>query len=215
VGGARLRLAIIDLPLLARGFLKISVGLLKIWAVRCSVALFYVTALFMERDLEFGPAMSALNERQRAFVLAMVEVPGCSHAEAARRAGYSDHLEGAKVRGHYCAHNPAVQEAIREEAGRRLNASSLMAAGILMKMLTDEEIEPKDRIKAAGMLLDRSGFGAAQTINVNKTVTRKVDASEAMARIAEFRQKFPQQFAKLTGVAPEVIDAEFSEVKNG
>jgi phage terminase small subunit len=167
----------------------------------------------MNDDQEFGPALSALTERQRNFVLAMVEVPGCSHAEAARRAGYSDVAEAAKVRGHYLAHNPAVQEAIREEAGRRLNASSLAAAGVLMNLLTDETILPKDRIKAAGMLLDRSGFGAAQTINVNKTVTRKVDASEAMSRIAEFRQKFPEQFAKLTGTAaPAVIEGEFSEV---
>jgi len=156
--------------------------------------------------------MLELNERQRKFVLAMVEIPGCTHADAARMAGYSDHLDAAKVRGFYCAHNPAVQAAIREEAGKRLSASSLMAAGVLMKMLTDEGIEPKDRIKAAGMLLDRSGFGAAQTINVNKTVTRKVDTSEAMSRIAEFRQKFPEQFAKLTGTAPAVIDGEFTEV---
>jgi len=166
----------------------------------------------MTDDPEYGPAMQALSEKQRGFVLAMIEVPGCSHAEAARRAGYSDASEGAKVRGHYCAHNPAIQEAIREEAGKRLNASSLAAAGVLMTLLTDEAILPKDRIKAAGMLLDRSGFGAAQTINVNKTVTRKVDTAEAMSRIAEFRQKFPEQFAKLTGTALVVIEGEFTEV---
>ena len=159
--------------------------------------------------------MSALNERQQAFVLAMIEFPGVNHAKAARLAGYSDVKEGAKVRGHYLAHNPAVQEAIREEAGRRLNASSLAAAGVLMQLLTDPKIEPKDRIKAAGMLLDRSGFGAAQTINVNKTVTRKIDASAAAQRIAEFRHKFPEQFAKLLGsAAPEqaIVEGEFTEV---
>lgn len=122
-------------------------------------------------DREYGPAMQALNERQRAFVMAMIEVPGCSHAAAARRAGYSDHLDAAKVRGHYCAHHPAVQAAIREEAGKGLNAASLTAASVLLAMLTDDKVEPKDRIRAAGMLLDRSGFGAAQTINVNKTTS--------------------------------------------
>lgn len=170
----------------------------------------------MSEQPEYGPAMQALTDKQRAFVMAMIEVPGCSHAEAARRAGYSDIADGAKVRGHYAAHNPAVQEAIREEAGKRLNASSLAAAGVLLKLLTDDAIEPKDRIKAAGMLLDRSGFGAAQTINVNKTVTRKIDVSAAADKIAEFRRKFPEQFAKLIGgetvPAPTVIDAEFTEV---
>lgn len=168
----------------------------------------------MSDENEFGPAMAALTDKQRSFVMAMIEVPGCSHAEAARRAGYSDVAEGAKVRGYYQAHNPAVQEAIREEAGKRLNASSLAAAGVLVKLLNDDTLLPKDRIKAAGMLLDRSGFGAAQTIHVHKTVTKKIDASAAEARIAEFRHKFPEMFAKMVGSnepAP-VLDGEFTEV---
>src|SRR6266571_5005785 len=113
----------------------------------------------MSEDPEYGPAMQALSERQRAFVMAIIEYPGITQADAARRAGYSDVKEGAKVRGHYCAHNPAVQAAMREEAGKRLNSSSLMAANVLLELLQDDAVEPKDRIKAAGMLLDRSGFG--------------------------------------------------------
>lgn len=168
----------------------------------------------MSDEPEFGPAMSALSERQRNFVLAMIEVPGCSHAEAARRAGYSDIAEGAKVRGHYCAHNPAVQEAMREEAGKRLQASSLLAAGILMKMLTDDGIEPKDRIKAAGMLLDRSGFGAAQTINVNKTVTDR-SGTAVMARLKELARKHGIDPMKLLSDETAVVEAEFTEVSDG
>ncbi len=165
--------------------------------------------------IEHGPAMSALSERQRQFVLAMIEFPGISQTKAAAKAGYRNSPGGMRVQGHYLAHHPGVQEAIREEAGKRLNASSLTAANVLMAFLTDKNVEAKDRIKAAGMLLDRSGFGAMQTIHVNKTVTKKIDASAAEARIAEFRHKFPEMFAKLVGVdaAPAVIDAEFSEVK--
>lgn len=169
---------------------------------------------------DYGPAMAALSDRQRAFVMAMIELPGCTQAHAARVAGYSDVAEGAKVRGHYCAHNPAVQEAIREEAGKRLNASSLMAAGVLLKLLGDDKVDAKDRIRAAGMLLDRSGFGAAQTINVNKTVTRRLDVSAAAQRIAEFRRRFPEQFAKLvegsddvSRESPKLIEGEV--VENG
>lgn len=170
----------------------------------------------MSDDQEFGPAMSALNERQRGFVMAMIEVPGCSNAEAARRAGYSDVAEGAKVRGFYLAHSAAIQEAIREEAGKQLNAASLTAAGVLMKLLTDDAVEPKDRIKAAGMLLDRSGFGAAQTINVNKTVTDRT--GKAMTdRIKELAAAHGFDPVKLLGgnSSAPVLDAEFSEVKDG
>lgn len=169
----------------------------------------------MNDDHEFGPAMAALTEKQRGFVMAMIEFPGITFADAARRAGYSDTADGAKVRGHYCAHNPAVQAAIREEAGKRLNSASLTAANVLMTLLTDEAVEPKDRIKAAGMLLDRSGFGAAQTINVNKTTTDRTGKA-IMERIAALAQKHGLDTkALLSGPAPAVVDAEFSEVKGG
>lgn len=173
----------------------------------------------MSEDQEYGPAMSALNERQRAFVMSMIETPGCTNAEAARRAGYSDVSDGAKVRGFYLAHSPAVQAAIREEAGKRLNAASLMAAGVLMKLLGDDDVEPKDRIKAAGMLLDRSGFGAAQTINVNKTTTDRTGKA-IMERIAALSQKLGVDAGKLLGpsngtdkINMPVVEGEFSEVK--
>lgn len=166
----------------------------------------------MSDEEEYGPAMAAISEKQRGFVMAMIEFPGITFADAARRAGYSDVADGAKVRGHYAAHNPAVQAAIREEAGKRLNASSLTAANVLMTLLTDEAVDAKDRIKAAGMLLDRSGFGAAQTINVNKTVTDR-SGNAIMERIKQLAEKHGLDPQRLLG-AP-VVDAEFSEVKNG
>lgn len=153
--------------------------------------------------------MSALTERQRKFVLALIEVPGCSHAKAARLAGYSDVKEGAKVRGHYAAHNPAVQEAIREEAGKRLSSLSVVAASVMMDVMLDPKSEAKDKLKAAAAVLDRTGFAAAQNINVNKTVTRRVDVSAAANKIAEFRRRFPEQFARLIGeTALPMIEGE-------
>lgn len=165
----------------------------------------------MADDHEFGPAMAGLTEKQRGFVLAMLDHPGCSFAQAARLAGYSDSSEGAKVSGHYCAHNPAVQAAMREEAGKRLNASSLMAANTLIAILTDTEVEAKDKIKAAGMLLDRSGFGAAQTINVNKTVT-DTSGKALMERIEKAAAALGVEPAQLLGVQPmKVIEHEPAE----
>jgi hypothetical protein len=167
---------------------------------------------------DFGPAMAALTERQRAFVMAMIEFPGITQQDAARRAGYSDpgpHSSAIRVQGHYLAHNPAIQAAIREEAGKRLNAASLTAAGVLLKLLSDDAVEPKDRIKAAGMLLDRSGFGAAQTINVNKTVTDRTGTA-MLDRIKELALRLNVDPTKLLGanVAPaaEVVEAEFQVV---
>lgn len=167
----------------------------------------------MSETDDFGPAMQALTERQRAFVLAMVERPGITQTEAARIAGYSDIGEGAKVRGHYLAHNPAVQAAIREEAGKRLHASSLLAANVLVGILADEDVSPKERLKAAGMLLDRTGFAAVQKIDVTRKDESGVAVLDQIRRLAD-KLNVPVAALLSRPTAP-VVDAEFSEVKDG
>ncbi len=165
---------------------------------------------------DFGPAMAALNERQRAFVMAMIEYPGITQGKAAEIAGYtpSGSPGALRVHGHYCAHNPAVQAAMREEAGKRLASTSLMAANVLMQILTDDGVDAKDRIRAAGMLLDRSGFGAAQTINVNKTTTDRTGAG-MLERIRALAAANGLDPVKLLGGNAPVVDAEFAEVPDG
>lgn len=167
----------------------------------------------MSDDREYGPAMAALNERQRKFVLAMLEIPGCSHARAAREAGYSDVKEAAKVRGHYCAHNPAVQAALREEAGKRLNGLSVIAANVMMDVMLDPKTGPKEKLKAAAAVLDRTGFAAAQNINVNKTVTDN-SGKAIMERIAALSQRLGVDSQKLLAPAAPAVDAEFTEIEH-
>ena len=166
----------------------------------------------MDSEEELGPAMSALTVKQRGFVMAMIEFPGISHSEAARRAGYADLSEAAKVRGYDCAHNPAVQMAIREEAGRRLNSLSLTAANVMMMVMMDPAAPLKEKLKAASAVLDRTGFGAAQTINVNKTVTDR-SGTAVLARLKELASKHGFDPMKLLSDETAVVEAEFSEVK--
>ncbi len=154
--------------------------------------------------------MQALNERQRKFVLAMLLIPGCSHARAAREAGYSDVKQGAKVRGHYAAHNPLVQEAIREEARRRLDGLSVIAANVMMDAMLDPKVPTKDKLKAASAVLDRTGFAAVQKIDV----TRKDESGGAILdRIEALAGRLGVPVRHLLN--KPVIDAEFSEVKDG
>lgn len=148
---------------------------------------------------EYGPAMQVLTEKQRRFVLAMVEIPGCSHAEAARAAGYSDTCGGAKSRGYNAAHNPKVQDAIREEAGKRLHSASLIAANVVVAMLTDASVPAKEKLKAAGMLLDRTGFAAVQKIDVTKTDN---SGKAIMERIKKAAAVLGVDPAQLLGISP-------------
>jgi phage terminase small subunit len=171
----------------------------------------FVIRLRMSEDQELGPAMAALNERQRAFVMAMIEHPGITQARAAELAGYKNSPGGMKVHGHYCAHNPAVQAAIREEAGKRLNSASLLAANVLVEILGSDDIPAKERLKAAGMLLDRTGFAAVQKIDVTRKDESGANVLDQIKRLAEKLSVPVQQL--LNKPAPPVVDAEFSEVK--
>jgi phage terminase small subunit len=163
---------------------------------------------------DFGPKMLALGERERRFVWAFLlnaMTDGRENgAQAARDAGYSDVKEGAKVRAHGLLHRNDVLDAMQEVAGRELRGLAIPAVLALGKLV--QKTEHPDHRKSLEMVLNRTGQHERTQLDVNHTVTRKVDASEAMAKIAEFREKFPLQFAKMIGAAPPVIETEFSEV---
>jgi phage terminase small subunit len=168
----------------------------------------------MTSDEELGPEMAALNERQRAFVRAMIEHAGITQGKAAEIAGYSASSDGLlRKTGHFLAHNPAVQAAIRAEAGKRLHSASLIAANVVVSILTDDDVSPKEKLKAAGMLLDRTGFAAVQKIDVTRKDESGANVMEQIKRLAE-KLSVPVQHLLNKPAAP-VVDAEFSEVKDG
>lgn len=118
-------------------------------------------------DLEierFGPAMLVLGDRQRKFVLALLNQKKPNYASAARVAGYSDTKEGAKVRGHHLAHDGRVIAALHEEAKKRFRLLGWLG----VKGLADIAADPKhpDHYRANKDLADRFGFMAAQEHHV-------------------------------------------------
>jgi len=145
---------------------------------------------------DFGPAMQELNPRQCDFVLAVVTIPGCTFKRAAVEAGYSDVADGAKVRGHALAHNPKVQVAIREKAGRRLNSLSLLTANTMMAVMQHPEAPHRDKMKAATAVLDRTGFAMQHNINIHKTVT-DLSTEGLTKKIRELSEKL--------GIDPDVL----------
>ena len=165
----------------------------------------------MDSEFEFGPKMQVLNDRQKRFVLALVEDPTISKAEAARIAGYSDVKEGAKVRAHELMQDKRVVEALHEQAGKRLWSVSLKAAG-RVEMMIDSEDE-KVALKASLAVLDRVGWAAQQNININQTVTDQ-SGKGILKRIEELADRLGVPAAGLLGRAP-VVDGDFSEVSDG
>jgi phage terminase small subunit len=164
---------------------------------------------------EYGPAMMALNPAMRRFVLALIDNPAAPQWKAAEAAGYSPNSNGSlRVCAHRLTHDDRVLAAISEESGKRLRSASLLASDFLVRMILDDDVAMKDRAKVAVALLDRGGFGAAQTINVNKTTTDRTGKA-IMERIAALSQKLGVDAGRLLGPAPAVVEGEFSEVKDG
>ena len=101
--------------------------------------------------------MSALTERQRAFVVTFIEFPTLSHAECARRAGYPDNGENAKVVAHRLLTSERVLKALNEELDKRFRRDAVLGRSVLLEIAQDKE-HPQ-RLKAAEALLNRGGFG--------------------------------------------------------
>lgn len=171
--------------------------------MRCAVWIFITKLCRMDADGDltgYGPAMLALSERQRLFVLALLLQSGPrNNAAAAREAGYSDHLEAAKVAGFHLVRNEKVVAALQEETRRRMDGSALVASNVLIAIMEDEDLPAKERRAAAVAMLDRTGFGASQNINVHKTVVDRTGTAMA-ARIEALALRLGLDPAALLGV---------------
>jgi len=170
-----------------------------------------VTAVTMTNEFEFGPKMRVLTEKQRAFVMAMVEFPNQTHADAARMAGYSDAGDGCKVRACNLLQDKRIVEALQEQAGKKLWAISLKAASRLERLLDSED--DVVALRATGMVLDRVGHAAAQNINIHQHVTDE-SGKVILDRIQALSEKLGVPVRQLLAKpAVPVVDVEFSEVE--
>lgn len=160
-----------------------------------------------------GPALLALSPPMRAFVYAKVHF-GCSNAEAARRAGYSkDKAHNAKVTAYQLAHRDDVQAAIIEASRKVMASEGPRSIKTLVDIRDDKGKDAKDRIKAATELLNRGGLNAVSEHHV-KVEHRMTDAQRDARIVALCKELgISDGEARKMLVAPDVIDAEFTEVE--
>lgn len=169
-------------------------------------------ALTITSDAKLGPAMRNLNERQRAFVIAMIEMGGINYTRAAIAAGYGNgNIKSAEVQGHRLAHDETVLNAIHEEAHRRLRSGAIMAVQTLLEVASNPQAENRDRLKAVEMMLNRTGLHAVTEHNV-KVEHRDITDEGMIKRIKLLAEKQGLDPSRLLGNAGVVIEAEFKEV---
>jgi phage terminase small subunit len=155
--------------------------------------------------------MSQLTENQRAFVWALVETGG-DETKAAILAGYGGTPGSRDVAVHRLMHNTKVLLAIKEVAEATIKGGALLGAAALVEIVRDPS--HKDRLRAADMLLNRSGLIVIQE---HKMVVEHRDQSveSIVARIramAEGMNVDPRPLLISAGVPQDIIDAEFEVV---
>ena len=164
----------------------------------------------MEIDERYmTPALMALRPHRRRFVMAMARNPTGTHSDWAREAGYSDHADGIRVRGHEAYHDPKVQAAVAEIAKLTLGIDGpLLAVHAVLNMIRDGK-HPQHS-KAVEMVLNRTGMGEKQQIEV---VHRDLTGDALLERIRILADKHGVDLGNLSP-APKLIEGEVSR-ENG
>jgi hypothetical protein len=155
---------------------------------------------------EYGPAMQALTEKQRGFVIGKVH-HGLNDRAAATAAGYSMATRSFV----YVAHHPAVQAAIEEESRKLMRSEGPKSIRTLVEIRDSKEAKAADRIKAATELLNRGGLHARteHTLSVEHHMTEAEKDKRILALAAELG--LPPEMAQKMLIAP----AEFEKNSKG
>ena len=163
----------------------------------------------------YGPAMRACNDRQRRFVISLLETGSDNYTLAARMAGYSGTGNTISVTAYRLSHDPKIQAAIQEEAKRRIQAGLILATSTLMVHV--KNADAKVSLKAIEMILNRGGIHAQSEHKV--TVEHTMNEDEMVRSIQVMAKQMGVDPAKLLGDAgyaltdqSNVVEGEFVEV---
>lgn len=161
-------------------------------------------------DPDLGPAMRALEPKQRAWVRAFHETGGQDNTRAAAAAGYAPgNPAGQRQAGWRLAHDGKVLKAIREVAEGRIRSGALMAIETMIAIAQNPT--HKDQFKAAVEVANRSGM---LVINESKMVVEhRYSDREEVERVRKFARELGLDATKLLG-SVGYIDAEFEVVQD-
>lgn len=162
-----------------------------------------------------GPAMKRLNERQRRFVCAL-GVYGGNATRAYLFAGFSANENSAQALSSRLLAKDYIKDAIREEAERRMDWSTLLVVSGLIELAMPENTDKSSRMKALLALADRNGFHAKSEhliIHEDRRTTKEIISS--IAAIAQRNGLDPKQLLGSAMPAQEIVDAQFEEVPAG
>jgi phage terminase small subunit len=144
-----------------------------------------------------------------AFVVAKVQT-GQHNARCAALAGYRGSAATLKATGYRLAHDPRVQAALHEQCALAIKSSAATAVRVIEDVASDPRAEPKDRLRAAAMILDRSGLSAVTQHQITVDHRSEQDKVDLIVELAARLGIDPRQLLGQAGVA---IDAEFKLIE--
>lgn len=161
---------------------------------------------------DLGPAMKALTDKQRRFVVAWFSMG--SREKAAYAAGYAGEPESnlLGVSAYQVWHHPKVQAAIKEFAEASMLYGMIPGAMAAIENVLADPTH-KDYVKTAQLVLDRTGFHATMEHRVTHTHTD--DRAGMVKRLQELAAKVGQDPRALLQKMTDVQDADFDEVPVG
>jgi len=166
------------------------------------------TQVALPDEGDWGPAFAALpSDRQRLFVIALVDSGGRNATAAYIDAGYTcANIGVARVGAYRLTHDQSVQDAIREQSFKRMGAAQLAATSLLVEIIQSDDTNVKvgTKLKAAAMILNRTGLHET-TEHVVKT-ERKLNEQEKIDRIIDTAKKLGLDPKALLGQAGIVLD---------
>jgi hypothetical protein len=184
-------------------------------------------------EIELGPRMQALPERERRFVWFYLTNEGKPNgAQAARDAGYSDVGEACKVRAHLLLHRERVLLAL-EEVGKKAFRGLL---GPAIKATAAMIADPKhaDHAKTVSSTLARLGLTERTGVDVNvsgdltvnhtdaalndlRTLLSLAVPEEKLVEIFGFSglSRYRKMLAETDAKAPKLIEHRADEVRGG
>jgi hypothetical protein len=168
-------------------------------------------AVTITQHMNFGPAMTALTPKRRAFVMALNNAGGKNATEAARAAGFKD-TEFLRTSAYMLLHDPRIQAAIVEDTRARFSGQ----AGELNEQLTRISQTPgPQQLNAIKMMFHHIGLQEKQVVEHNHTIT--LTLAQKIEKVNQLRAAQGKELIALpatTVTEPLVTDAEFTEIED-
>lgn len=155
---------------------------------------------------DLGPAMLALDARQRRFVVGWLGTRGKNGARVARAAGYSAHGQADKVQACRLVQNPKIIAAMKEEADRTLDGAAVLAILGLTDLVGEKD--PKIRAAAIDSVLDRTGYSRRTTQDIR---VEHVDTRSTAEIMAALERLMPRAALPILETTAETVDGASQE----